>query len=35
MSRRARILALGAGFGGLQLSATLSPALAQDLIIAG
>jgi sulfide:quinone oxidoreductase len=30
MSRRARILVLGAGFGGLELSATLSSALGQD-----
>ncbi len=30
MTRRARILVLGAGFGGLELSATLSSALGQD-----
>jgi sulfide:quinone oxidoreductase len=30
VSRRARILVLGAGFGGLELSATLSSALGQD-----
>ena len=30
MSRRARILVLGAGFGGLELSATLSAALGPD-----
>jgi len=30
MSRRARILVLGAGFGGLELSAALSSALGQD-----
>jgi sulfide:quinone oxidoreductase len=30
VSRRARILVLGAGFGGLELSATLSAALGQD-----
>ena len=30
MSRRPRILVLGAGFGGLELSATLSAALGPD-----